>query len=506
MRDTRVPAMADGGVNTADYLLSTGAPDDIAIVDGTVHYRYDDLRRSAAMVARAIDELGLQTGSKVALIGPNSLFWVAGYLAVMKLGLVVVPLADKSTPEDVRVKMDAVGCTAVLADRRVLRRHATAFCDVRVLTDEILDSPTPGTWPDLPTCADDDAVLMFTSGTTSTAKAVRVTHRNLQANTSSIVTYLGLRCDDRVLVVLPFFYCYGASLLHTHLRVGARLVLCSSFVFPEVVIDQLEHEECTVFAGVPSSFQLLLRAGSFATRSLPSLRLIQQAGGKLSPALIDELVAARPHSRVFVMYGQTEATARLSYLPPERLKEKLGSIGRGIPGVELRVLDEAGRPVRPGERGEIYARGENVSPGYFGDPEGSAPKFTEHGLRTGDLAVVDEEGFIFIVDRREDFIKSWGYRISSQEIEASASHHADVVAAAAIGVPDERAGEAVMLFVSIRPGSTTGSDDVLAFLGTALPRHMAPQKVVVLDSLPLNANGKVAKSVLRELAMNGSTF
>jgi len=123
---------------------------------------------------------------------------------------------------------------------------------------------------------------------------------------------------------------------------------------------------------------------------------------------------------LFVMYGQTEATARLSYLPPDKLRDKPGSIGRGIPGVELRVLNESGEPVRPGERGEIYATGANISPGYFGDPEGSVTKFTPYGLRTGDLAVVDDDGDIFIVDRRDDFIKSWGHRVSSQEVEAAA--------------------------------------------------------------------------------------
>ena len=143
-------------------------------------------------------------------------------------------------------------------------------------------------------------------------------------------------------------------------------------------------------AGVPSSFQLLLRASTFAQRALPSLRLIQQAGGKLPPVLIEELLAATPAARLFVMYGQTEATARLSYLPPDKLQDKSGSIGKGIPGVELRVLDESGEPVAPGERGEIYATGANISPGYYDDAEGSVAKFTPYGLRTGDLAVVDE--------------------------------------------------------------------------------------------------------------------
>jgi acyl-CoA synthetase (AMP-forming)/AMP-acid ligase II len=302
-----------------------------------------------------------------------------------------------------------------------------------------------------------------------------------------------------VLVILPFHYCYGASLLHTHLRVGGRVVLCNSFVFPETAVDLLVAEECTVFAGVPSSFQLLLRAASFATRATPSLRLIQQAGGTLPPVLVEELLACKPDARLFIMYGQTEATARLSILPPDALPAKIGSIGRGIPGVELSVLDDEGSPVGPGQRGEIYARGENISPGYFGDPEGSAAKFTPRGLRTGDLAVLDEDGFLFVVDRRDDFIKSWGYRISSQEIEACAVQMRDLVSAAAIGVPDDDAGEAVTLVVTARPGADVGEDDVLAHCREHLSKYMVPRSVVVVDGLPLNASGKVDKRRLRDL-------
>jgi acyl-CoA synthetase (AMP-forming)/AMP-acid ligase II len=345
---------------------------------------------------------------------------------------------------------------------------------------------------------------MFTSGTTARPKAVRVTHGNIQANTNSIITFLELRSDDRVLVILPFFYCYGASLLHTHLRRGGRVVLCNTFAFPETALDLLEREECTVLAGVPSSFQLLLRASTFAQRALPSLRLIQQAGGKLPPVLIEELLAAKPRAKLFVMYGQTEATARLSYLPPDKLKEKPGSVGKGIPGVGLRVLNENGEPVAPGEQGEIYAAGANISPGYHKDPEGSAAKFTPYGLRTGDLAVVDDDGYIFIVDRRDDFIKSWGHRISSQEVETAALRMEQLVSAAVIGVPDDKAGEEVTLFVTVRPGAVVTQDEVLAFCSQHLATYMMPRSVLILDALPLNQNGKIAKTQLREMAAAGA--
>jgi acyl-CoA synthetase (AMP-forming)/AMP-acid ligase II len=486
-------------VNVADFLLASAKDDDIALVDGDRRLSYRDLRGAAERVAGELEALGLEPGARVALLGPNSAFWVAAYLATIKVGLVAVPLADKLPAEELARYAEWVGCVAVLTDRRVRRRYAAAFGDRPVLDDALLELDGPRAWPRRPADPDADAVLMFTSGTTSRPKAVRVTHRNIRANTTSIVAYLGLRADDRVLVVLPFFYCYGASLLHTHLRVGARIVL-GSFTFPETAIDQLAREECTVFAGVPSSMQLLLRASSFPRRPLPSLRLVQQAGGRLHPVLVDELVTAQPQARLFVMYGQTEATARLSYLPPEELATRPGSIGRGIPGVELRLVGADGRPVAPGETGEIVARGENVSPGYWGDPEATAARFADGELRTGDLGTVDEDGYVYVVDRKEDFIKCWGYRVSSQEVEAAALRLDGLVSAAAVGVEDLEAGEAIHLFVTVRPGTDLSADDVLAATRAALPKHMVPHVVHVLDALPLNANGKISKPELRRIA------
>ncbi len=488
--------------NTSDYLLVDADPDAVAIVDAGERYTYGQLRSAAGRLAAGLVALDLPRGSRVGLLGPNSHFWVAAYLAVMKLGHVAVPLSGGLTPDGILRNAHIAGCAAVFADRRALGRLSAAFgADAAVLTDEILESCQDPYWPGpVPADPDGDAVLMFTSGTTSRPKAVRVTHGNIQANTESIIRFLDLRSDDRVLVVLPFFYCYGASLLHTHLRRGGRVVLCNSFAFPETALDLLEREQCTVLAGVPSSFQLLLRASTFAQRELPSLRLIQQAGGKLPPVLIEEMLAAKPTAKLFVMYGQTEATARLSYLPPDKLRRKPGSIGSGIPGVELRVLDENGERVRPGQRGEIYATGANISPGYYHDPEGSAVKFTRHGLRTGDLAVTDEDGDIFIVDRRDDFIKSWGHRVSSQEVEAAALRMEQLVSAAVIGVPDDQAGEAIMLFVTARPGSRVTPDEVLDVCRRHLPRYMVPHSVLVLAALPTNENGKIAKPRLREMA------
>lgn len=492
--------------NAGDYLLDGGNDGDVAIVESTATHTYRDLREAAGRVAAALAALQLPAGSRVAIMGPNSFFWVASYLATIKMGHVAVPMATVLTADDVRRNADFVETSAALADRRSALRLADSLpAGTAVITDEVLGADVEPIWPQTATEPDSDAVLMFTSGTTARPRAVRVTHRNICANTDSIVEYLSLVRDDRMLVVLPFFYCYGASLLHTHLRVGGSVALCNTFTFPETAVDMMEQHSCTGFAGVPSSIQLLLRISTFASRELPALRLVQQAGGKLPPAQLHELARAKPDAEVFVMYGQTEATARLSYLPPALLADKAGSIGRGIPGVQLTVVDERGLPVAPGEVGEIVAHGDNVSPGYYRDPEASAERFKGGALYTGDLATVDEDGFVFVVDRKSDFIKTWGYRVSSHEVEAAALELVDLVSAAAIGAPDPDAGEAVVLFASTRPNAEVTEAAIVDHLRRRLAKHMVPERVVLMDSLPVNSSGKVAKGRLRTMAAAGAS-
>jgi long-chain acyl-CoA synthetase len=490
-------------MNTADYLLSAAPDGQTALATNKSLHTYRELRQASARLVGELLALELHPGDRIGILGENSLFWVAAYLAILKLGIVAVPLPTVSTPEELNHKERFVECKAVCVDRRSYRRFASALDEnLALIFDDILTKPGPSAWESLKPNLDlhQDAALMLTSGTTARPRAVRVTHRNIQANTDSIIEYLELDESERILSVLPFYYCFGTSLLHTHLRIGGSIALCNTFAYPETALDMLEEKECTAFAGVPSTYQTLLRNTSFPRRDLKTLRKVQQAGGKLPVVFIKELMEALPKAQIFVMYGQTEATARLSFLQPDLLKTRLGSIGKGIPGVVLRVLREGGEDVEPGEIGEIHAWGDNISPGYFNDPELSAGKFIKGALRTGDLATVDEDGFIYIVDRKADFIKSFGHRVSSQEVEAYILELPDVVAAAAVGVPDELQGEAIKVFVVLRQGTDLDAEMILSHCRKRMARHMIPKEIVVIDSLPTNAHGKVVKAMLREEA------
>lgn len=496
----------NGFANVGDDLLRTGRAQDPVVFDRAGEHTYGQLRSAVARLSRSLREADLPPGSRVGLLGPNSFFWVASYLAILRSGHTVVPFATVLTAEDVQAKAEFVGCDTLFVDSRLSRRFERVALGMRsVVTDDSVSSGDPLDLADVPVAAPaTEAILLFTSGTTARPRAVRVTHENIRANTDSIIEYLGLQRDDRMLVVLPFSYCYGASLLHTHLRAGASLCICDTLAFPESVVAMMREERCTGFAGVPSTYQLLLRASSFASTDLPTLRHMQQAGGRLPHTQILEVAAAHPGARLFVMYGATEATARLSYLPPEDIDARAGSIGRGIPGVTLRVTDERGADLAPGQVGEIRAKGANITAGYWQDPQGTAAKYVNGELRTGDMARMDEDGYVYIVDRQEDFIKSWGYRVSSHEVGDAILTMPQIVSAAVVGRPDPEAGEAIVAFCTPRRGAAVTAADVVSHCRARLAKHLVPHEVILVPQLPLNANGKVMKSTLRAMAASGS--
>jgi len=341
---------------------------------------------------------------------------------------------------------------------------------------------------------------MFTSGSTSKPKGVMLTHYNLMYNTNSIIEYLKLTKNDRVEVVLPFYYCYGTSLLNTHFRCGGSLVINNRFMFPETVIEDIKKYNCTGFAGVPSTYQILLRMTSIKTAKLPSLRYVTQAGGRLPEVFISELCEALEGTDVYIMYGQTEATARLSYLPPEQIKNKLGSIGRGIPGTELVVLNKEGNPTSVGEVGEIAARGENIMKGYFNDQEETKKVLKNGLLYTGDLAFRDEDGYIFVVSREKNIIKCAGNRISPKEIENTICSIKEVVECAVIGVEDDILGEAIKAFVVLKDKNSSIDDKyIIDYCSSVLPRYKLPKYVQFLSQLPKNSSGKVLFAKLKDM-------
>lgn len=493
-------------MNVAADLLSGGAPTAVAICAGPVEVSYRELQDKVERAARTLLARGGGRQDRVAICSENNVFFVVSYLAVIRAGMVAVPLQTDSSPEScIRILKDA-GIRTIFASPRY-RVHVArwaAHSGVAVLSEpDIVGSHAlyAGPLPDMDPSRD-LAALMFTSGSTGTPKGVMVTHGNIACNTGDIVSYLELSSADRALVVLPFYYCFGLSLLHTHLAVGGCLVINNQFMYPEMVLEQIKDRRCTGLAGVPSTYQILLRKSRFTESAFPSLRWFQQAGGRLPNACIQEIVAAFPEVPFYVMYGQTEGTARLSYLRPERLRDKLGSIGHGLPSTQLEVLRADGLPVTPGtdDIGEIVASGRNIALGYWNDPQETAKYFRRGKLHTGDLARVDADGFIYIVEREREMIKCGGNRVSAKEVEDVIAELRTVVEVAVVGTAHEILGEAIVAFVAV-PTVPEGQEvSILDHCRRRLPASRIPEAVVHLPRLPHNSSGKVLKTPLRRLA------
>lgn len=501
-------------MNVADLLLSRGAPDAVALVDnaGTAT-TYAALRDQVERVAAHLEKGGAAPGDRALLVSENTPFFVVSYLAALRTGLVVVPVDPVIAPDDLAYIVESATPKVAFVQKKRYARLAEvlarvpvrlvdvadpkASIDAAVFADVLSAGGAPGSAP--PSEPDRLAALMFTSGSTGRPRGVMISHGNIAANTAAIAEYLSLTAADRIMAVLPFHYCYGASLLHTHLSVGGTVVIDNRFMFADKVLDRMVAMECTGFAGVPSHFQILLRNSKLKTMKLPNLRYVQQAGGKLAESLIRELADTIAPAKLFVMYGQTEATARLSYLPPDALATKLGSIGKGVPGVKLHVLDEGGAPVSGDAAGEIVAEGPSVARGYWKDEAATAATFKGGRLHTGDIARVDADGFIYIVDRAKDFLKCGGVRTSSLALESVLYEIPEVVEAAVIAIPDDLLGEAPCAFLVLREGTPEGDavERARKLCTERLAPELVPKVFRVEASLPKTASGKLSKLALR---------
>jgi acyl-CoA synthetase (AMP-forming)/AMP-acid ligase II len=282
------------------------------------------------------------------------------------------------------------------------------------------------------------------------------------------------------------------------------LLIDNRFMYPEVVLDAMEELKATGFSGVPSHFMILLNNSTFTERKLEHLRYFTQAGGAMAPEVIRQLIDAFGQKEIFIMYGQTEAAPRVTWLPPEKLEEKLGSIGIEVPGVTVEILDEHGNEVPTDQTGELVVSGPNVMMGYFKQPEETAQVLRGGKLYTGDLARRDADGYYFITGRRREIIKSGGNRVSAKEVEERILEHDKVAEAAVFGVNDNVLGEAIKAVVVLKNGDSTGVKDIQTHCQKTLAVHKVPKFVSFVDALPKLQSGKVNKLLLKEQHESGA--
>jgi acyl-CoA synthetase (AMP-forming)/AMP-acid ligase II len=489
-------------------------PDHAALISEDREISFRALTEMAGRAAAAFADSGLRRGDRVLVLLGNGPEYAAVFFGLLAAGGVVVPLNPNNTEESVRYVARHCQARFAVANESAYPHFAEWWRGAPVFLDgpprhgtlplaNILETGTPPPLDVRPPYHVDHnlALLLYTSGTTGMPKGVMLSQENLNTNTKSILEYLRLDPSDRTLAILPFYYSYGNSLLLTHVFAGATLVIENKFAYINKALSVMRDRSVTGFSGVPSHFALLFGRSRFLESDWPHLRYMTCAGGPLPVPHIQKIRTALPHVRLHVMYGQTEGAARLSSLDPSLVDRKVGSIGRGIPGVELRVVGKDGRDVEPGDIGEIVARGKNIMIGYLKDPAGTADVLRNGWLHTGDLATVDEEGFVYIRGREKEFIKTGGYRIGPQQIEDVILQHHWVQECGVIGTPDGLLGEQILAFAVFRPEADPGiaPGDLLKFLRKRLPAYMVPARIVPIDALPKTETGKVKRQQLRAM-------
>lgn len=455
---------------------------------------FEDLYQDSLKIASYLN-LNFGKGQNVILLGQNSAFFIKVYLGILKSGNHCVPLnidiEQKNFDHILRLTESKMVFSNIHASSRLKFEPNILLIDESLLSDFskpdencILDNAFPG---------NQLAEIIFTSGSTGIPKGVMISHQNIIANTDSIIQYLNLSSNDVACVVLPFSYCYGLSILHTHLKVGASIVLNNTFYFLGSVIDSLKNFKCTGFSGVPSHFQLLLKKSqSFRKEKFPDLRYVTQAGGRMHNVFIVEFAELFPEIEFFVMYGQTEATARLSYLPPDLVLSKLGSIGKGIPGVILKLVNKNGQRCKPNEQGELIAKGENIMLGYYKDVNATKKTIRKGWLFTGDLGCYDEDGYIYLVGRIKEILKVRGKRVSPKEIEEVILSVNKVVDCVVNSIYDEIHGEAINANIVIQDlnEETEIRENILTQCKAKLAAYKIPNSIKFYNKMNLKPSGK----------------
>lgn len=497
-------------------------PDKLALVAGGERLTYAELDGRANRLAHGLIARGVGRGDRVAVYLDNSVETVVSMWAILKAGGVFMLLNPTLKTAKLNYCLNDARAVALVTDADKLKRVADDWSALPHLQTVLVagkdfaapEAPQqfasyaaamdgqPSTAP-AKKCIDADlAALIYTSGSTGDPKGVMSLHRNMDAASRSIMTYLEKTSDERILSVLPLSFDYGLYQLLMCTRIGGTLVLEKSFAFPAVTLQKIAAERITGFPLVPTMLAMLLRL-DLTKFDLSSLRYVSNTGAALPVEHIRQLRKLQPHVTVFSMYGLTECK-RASYLPPDQIDIRPDSIGKGIPNCELYVVDDEGNRLKGPGIGELVVRGSNVMPGYWEKPEATAKAFRdgptpgEKVLFTGDTFRIDEDGYLFFCGRRDEMIKSRGERVSPKEVENVLCALEGVAEAAVVGVPDPVLGAAVKAVIVLRAGHSLTDRDVLKFCSTRLEDFAVPRIVEFRDRMPLGGTGKVDKKSLVE--------
>jgi long-chain acyl-CoA synthetase len=483
----------------------------VAVISRGRSTTYGELRQQVGRLRGGLTSLGLEPGDRVGIVAANNWYFVVSYLAVLGAGLVAVPMNPTSPAPEIERELAAIGARAVIAGPKAKatvggldRSRLSALEHViaseggevsgAVLLDDLL---TAEPVPVHDRAADDLAVLMFTSGTAGSPKAAMLTHGNLLANLEQCQAHPGRQQgpDDVVFGVLPLFHIFGLNVvLGLSFVAGATVLLIERFD-PQSALESVVDHGVTVISGAPTMWAAWAALPGAPADAFAQVRLATSGAARLDPE-VQQAIQQRFGLDLNEGYGLTEAAPVVT--SGTGLEAPEGSIGVPLPGLHVRLVDPTGDDALVGDAGEIWVRGPNVFAGYWEDPEATATALTVDGwLRTGDVAVVDDDGFLFLVDRVKDLIIVSGFNVYPAEVEEVLASHPAVARAAVIGVPHPHSGEAVKAYVVAVEGISVEEDDLIHHCEAHLARYKCPQKVMFVHEIPQSATGKVLRKELR---------
>jgi acyl-CoA synthetase (AMP-forming)/AMP-acid ligase II len=508
--------------NLAEMLRRTAlaVPDKVAVTHKELSLTWSEVYARAAWLAGRVREAGVRRGEVVAIHAEHSIAQVVAIFGVAMAEAAFTVVSAMLKEDQIKHQVADAGVRVVVGTRRFLKPLAAFWderrvCPIEVTLDGLPEGETAAHVPPadasrpLSACIPADVgCIIYTSGSTGKAKGVVVPHRTLLDGARIVSGYLKITAADTLLSLLPYNFDYGFNQLATVVYTGARIVI-HNYAFPQDLVDTLVREKVTGMAAVPSLWPHLFNPRLIDERKKPAfehLRYVTTAGGIHTMEILRRLTAFFPTTEILIMYGLTESF-RSAYLPFSELFKRPGSIGTAVPEVELRVLDEQGRPCKPGQIGELYHRGAFVTYGYLNNPELTKEKFVplatggpgcvpEVAVRSGDLVSLDEDGFIYFHGRKDMQIKCNGYRVSPDEVEEAVVAFAGICRTAVFGRPHPELGQAVNLAYDTYTRRPVDEQALRLHLRSLLPSYAVPQQILFYEALPLTPNGKIDMPLL----------
>ena len=482
---------------------------------------YAQLASAASQVQRHLEALGVERGDRVALSMPNVALMPALYYGIVAAGAICVPLNPLLSGAELEYHLRDSGAKVLFAfagtrlaseaSSTVLVKNGSVRCEIFTGGESSpvapFDAPTETVLEPVPVAASDPAIILYTSGTTGKPKGATLTHANILSNARSCVSVFGFTAEDVIFGGLPLFHAFGQTVsMNAAFAASATVALLPRFT-PDGALNLIEGAGVSVLAAVPSMYVSLaaaLEAEPERARSLRGRIRFGISGGSPLPAPVHAAWKTLIECPVYEGYGLSETSPVVSFNQAE-FGMVLGSVGRVLPGVQVQVRCSEGSECAPGVSGQLWVRGENVMAGYWNNPAATAEVFDGEWFATGDVARVDEQGNIFIVDRIKDMVLRNGYSVYPREIEDVLYTHEQVQSVAVLGVPDERVGEEVVAVVMPRPGADEGvlQAELNALARTRLAAYKYPRRYVMVESMPLGPTGKILKRDLRVSIQQG---